>query len=1034
MKQFGGVLVCLAVGVACSSTPTVIPTKNMDRPTDMAFVCLAMVDGLLSGQPMSRCHLRNQPDPPTSSNGERELGTFAFIPNAARGELAVADMDRSRLLDLTPAAPGYGMLPIGGDPESLAASQDGCWVATANRTTCDFTLVDPSRLLAETFIEGSLRATPSTGDGDAAHRIDVIQTASGRRIYSATGEIAFLPSAAGQATCQVDVTPKAVATFPGCDLVALLDFSFENRTATIASAYYVRPDLPGGFQPAGGEPVCPIDCTPADSPDGGSQAGVEDGGQAIDGGRAIDTGAVGDGSGWRLQPLALVPDGNRVYVGSLRDSAVTSLDITAAGLSSPSRLTLAESPAGISRLRLSVDPYLTSGDASAQGQFLPDHSSSKDGKFLYAFAADDSVRVVDITDPTPVECDVNVVPNEQTRGLRCVPISSPLAPRRALASGPGLRVPIFSNTDSPAPLPRDLAFADLQPSDGDTNYHSLSGKFGFLLASNGQVYVVNVAPNGEDSTTATHSFREVRDIGKSTRTPLAVSIAPQRSVIISDQAFATTATFGAQEGPLIKPFSIDGETTSWFGFPDPDTVISRAWDVVWEGVLPQTSRESGAVQPVSVGGAVVMGLRDSGADFCSSGVQAGDVLMFAGCTRDSDCQPDDTFSCQVTVSGARGVCLPRDSAASSALVTRRECARFLGSRMRYEVAAASPTALALNLKLDEVPKTTLNPCTQDSDCRPDADHGLLATASPDGGTASHAFECLEIRPNERRCVQRCHLDPPSDDDCRTGNVCEAVPGLLPVTDKTGLCVQAPPLDPTCFPQPMTSYSVRAGNGFMVYGSSLPRLRTGRVSAIGTCEVDKTGNPQLVARIPLSAPQCPDSFLSLAHPEVRDDVAAVFVQSLAAQAGSNPCLYMGSHNDGDAASTDTSVHHVRAFYENPQIRFVLTNLEQYAGDLLSIHFEFQYGFVPLVAQVPTYEVQLTMPTRIVTGPTVTPESPVRRNPPVNITYPYLYVVDQGRTLLTPSSRGQVLRVNPRAGSNEIVTFDTAFSGSTPFQLQ
>jgi hypothetical protein len=143
--------------------------------------------------------------------------------------------------------------------------------------------------------------------------------------------------------------------------------------------------------------------------------------------------------------------------------------------------------------------------------------------------------------------------------------------------------------------------------------------------------------------------------------------------------------------------------------------------------------------------------------------------------------------------------------------------------------------------------------------------------------------------------------------------------------------------------------------------------------------------------------------------------------------------MGFHNDGDAAS-DTGAGHVRAFYENPQIRFVLTNLEQYAGDLLSIHFEFQYGFVPLVAQVPTYEVQLTMPTRIMTGPTVTPESPVRRNPPVNITYPYLYVVDQGRTLLTPSSRGQVLRINPRAGSNEIVTFDTAFSGSTPFQLQ
>jgi hypothetical protein len=426
-----------------------------------------------------------------------------------------------------------------------------------------------------------------------------------------------------------------------------------------------------------------------------------------------------------------------------------------------------------------------------------------------------------------------------------------------------------------------------------------------------------------------------------------------------------------------------------------------------------------------------VGLVDQGANFCSSGVQAGDVLMFSGCTRDSDCQPDDTFNCQVTVSGARGVCLPRDSAARSALATRAECARFMGSRLRYEIAAATPTSLALNLKLDEVPKTTLNPCTQDADCRPDVDHGLLAGASPDGGVAK-AFECVEVRPQERRCVQKCH----ADTDCRAGNVCEVVPGLLPVGEGRGLCVEAPPLEPSCFPQPMTSYSVRAGNSYMVYGTSLPRPRTSRVSAAGTCEVDKTANPTLVTRIPLSAPQCPESFLGLAHPAGEDKVVnpAVFVQGLSVQPGNDPCLYMGARVDGDLTAADPGENHIRAFYENPQIRFVLTNLEQYAGDLVSIHFEFQYGFVPLVTQIPTYEVQLTVPARIIAGPTMTPESPARRNPPISLTYPYIYVVDQGRTMLTPGSRGQVLRINPRAGSNEIVTFDTAVSGSTPFQLQ
>ena len=52
----------------------------------------------------------------------------------------------------------------------------------------------------------------------------------------------------------------------------------------------------------------------------------------------------------------------------------------------------------------------------------------------------------------------------------------------------------------------------------------------------------------------------------------------------------------------------------------------------------------------------------------------------------------------------------------------------------------------------------------------------------------------------------------------------------------------------------------------------------------------------------------------------------------------------------------------------------------------------------------------------------------------LSFPYLYVVDQGRTALTPGSRGQVLRINPRSGSNEIASFDTTYSGGTPFQLQ
>ncbi len=1043
MRPFLAVLVFAVLVATCSSTPSVIPTRNLEHPSDMAFLCLeqaeVVVDGQaqtrLSGQPMAACHQRDQVDPSSTQNGQRTLGTFAFIANPGRNEIAVADMDRSRLLDLAPFAPGYGMLPSGGDPESIAASRDGCWVATANRTSCDFTLIDPARLLESTFSTSSATAQPATGAGDASRRI-AVKTASGRTLFASTGEIAFLPpsSVPTPNLCQADATPRAVATFPGCDMVALLDFSFENQSATIAGAYYIRPDLPGGFADAGNEPVCPTDCgAPADATD----SAVDVGNESADGGAGSATGVDGgdgsSGDSWYLQPLALVPDGTRVYVASLLDTAITSLDISATGLGNPARFSLAEDPVGVSRLRLAVDPYRAASapnaDGTTGGPFLRNR-----GKFLYAVARDDSIRVVDLDQATPVECDANIIttdPSVANPATGCFPVGS--KPRRPLAQGPGIHIPpnVFStNPDSPPPLPRDISFADLQPASADANYQALSGQFGFVVASNGQVYVLNLAPLGEGAT-ATHSFREIRDVGQPARTSLAISIAPQRSVIISDQAFPTTATYSALDGPHIRSFSPDnGKTTDWLDYPDPNFVISRSWNVIWEGALPYATRSSGLVQAAPDGLSAGL-LRDSGASFCDSGAQPGDVLMFSGCTQNLDCQPDDKFTCQVAVSGARGMCLPIDAASSSDLITK--CSRFMGSRMRYEIAQSTQTSLRLQLKLDEVPTTVLNPCTKDTEttvCQFDVDHGKLASTPPDGGII-HAFECLQVRATDAspRCVKRC-----SDDiDCRAGHVCETVPGADPLLGK--LCVEAPPIDPQCFPQPMTSYSVRAGHSFMVYGSSIPTLSSVRADADGTCQPQAPSDPSLVARIPLSAPKCPDSFLARATGTAT--VPPVFVQNLSAQPGSNPCLYQGAAPDGEdsgATAASASVDHVRAFFQNPQIRFVLANLDQYAGDLLAIHFELQYGYIPLTVQIPSYEVLMTMGTRIITGPFETPESPILHDSAQPFSYPYLYVVDQGRTALTPGSRGQVLRINPRAGSNEIASFDTTLSGSTPFQLQ
>jgi len=1057
MRLLPTVSALVFLGAACSSPPAVIPTKNLEHPSDMTFVCVQEVASggttVLSGQPMSTCHPRATKDPEVVLSGLRNLGTFAFIANPGRNEIAVADMDRGRLLDLSPESPGYGMLPAGGNPEAIASSQDGCWVVTANRTTCDFTLLDPARLLAPTFSSGSLVAEPATNTGPASRRV-VVQTGGGSVLRASTGEVAFLPSPSDVPVCQPAATPRAIATFPGCDMVALLDFSFgepaaTTATATIVSAYYVRPDLPGGFLAAGNEPVCPADCGAFSG-----TTGVDAGTESADGGGASSPAMDGGTSTQKyLQPLALVPDGTRVYVGSLLDTAITSLDIGASGLSNPARINLAEHPIGVTRLRLAIDPYRSEAAVRAdgstlntQGQFLQGR-----GRFLYAITRDDSIRVISLDQATPVECDANIVASAVANPAQgCFPVGT--IPRRPLAQGPGIRIPpdvLRANPDNPPPLPRDISFADLQPVSGNGNVQSLSGEFGFVVASNGQVNVLNLAPNGE-AETATHSFRDVRDNGKSSRTPLSLAITPQPSVIISDQAFPTTVTYSALDGPLIRSFSPDGTTTSWMDFPDQDTGISRRWSVIWEGALPLATRISGTVDYPNDGVSTGL-LSDTGADFCGSDTHPGDVLMFAGCTQNSDCQPDDKFTCRVAVSGARGMCLPIAAGSSAALVER--CGRFMGSRMRYEIAQAKRTELSLRLKLDEVPKTTLNPCTKETeakDCRPDVEHGKLAGATPDGGGTSRAFECVQVYDpaqvphlNEPpRCVKRCMVG--VDSDCRAGHVCESVPGTLPgaAAPGTGFCVEAPPIDPTCFPQPMTSYSVRAGHSFMVYGSSMPALSSLRASADETCQPQPPADKSLVARIPLSAPKCPDddSFLAKAHAEhlnsAKQLVPAVFVQNLSAVAGSNPCLYQGTRWDGETGTGEAGVpdNHVRAFFQNPQIRFVMTNLDQYAGDLLALHFELQNGFLPLTVSIPSYEVLLTMGTRIITGPTKTPESPVRQDQNQHSSYPYLYVVDQGRTALTPGSRGQVLRINPRAGSSEIASFDTTLSGNTPFQLQ
>ncbi len=1037
-----------ALLLSCGAQPTIVPTRNLERPSDMTFVCLNATGatgqntGVVSGRPMTACHPPGDKDPTVTDYADRGLGTFALVTNTARGEVAVIDMDAGRLLDLDPLLPGFNMVPVGLLPESLAASPDGCRALTANRGSCDLTLLDPSRLLA-----AKLRGhRSSTGIGSPTQTI-VPRTRSGR-LRVAPGEVVFLPQTLpsgvditeGRMLCDASgardgdktVPWRALVTFPACDLLALIDLP----SGEITSSLYIRPT---GLVPAGADPVCPTEC--------GGLAAAE---ATADAGAAAMTDVP---KTLHIAPMALLPDGSRVYVGGTDAPFIAAVDVMADGLHAPATgglIPLHEDALGTTRLRLSVDPYTSLGK-NADG-FLGSR-----GEFLYAFARDGSVRVLLVGPrgpalPVEQECDVNgetppTVVRDQDAETGCIPWSDgPGARRRKpFAQGPGIRVPVSSEVDVPPPIPRDIAFARLVvpgeftvATDPD---RTIDGAFGFLLTSSGQVYLTNLAPTlrmGE-SVPYTHSFRDANfsAVNANGKGAPRLDTEPIQNFTATSVPFATRVTFPSKvqspriENPYIATTSMTKDSNPWITFPDPSAVVPQRWTVIWEDILPGSNRSSGTVEPAGGGGPGAGAVIDAGGDFCGTGVLPGDVVTFVGCTVDTDCGPLGTARCYQEAPGAPGMCFSNERVRNDALV--RSCLRASNSRRRYEVIRATPTRLDLGLKFDEVPKPSVAPCATDKDCQPDQVHGPALSGSDTLG-----FECKSLAPDQpMRCVKRCGskvaaggVPIPNDRLCRNGHVCEDVGAP---SDVGPICVEGPPLQAACA-QDRVRYRVQAGRSYLVLGGAQPRVPAVKTIG-GLCTLDPARNPNMTNRIPIGpfpkewarAPRCADV------PGNQDvPLATIVTRPPTTESGvGNPCFFVGANGDEGAAGSEAT--HVKVLFQNQQIRFVMTNLEQYPGDAASIAFDVAGGFIPEIVGS-SGDATVTLGNRIVTSPLQTPESPGRPQGEATATYlsfPYLYVVDQGRS--SSGSRGQILRLNPRTGTLGIGRFDSQFNRST-FPIQ
>jgi len=587
-------LVVAALCSGCAKQPVFLPSHDLDRPTDVAFSCVAIqsVAGsdtkIVGAQPMDACHPPGTKDPlfdQIDATGT-QYKTFAFLPNSERGDLSVIDMSYCRsnddacrqhalqpgaaLVDLDPNTIGYGGVPVGELPEVIAASQDGCRLVTGNRGSCDLTLLDPAALLSPRLTGQPLGTYGKTF---------MVRTGSGQPLAVAPGEITFVPqqtNVAGEgrgpaqlcdatgtlaapvgmppATPQARASWHAVVTFPSCDLVALVDL----QTETILDSYRVRPgrNTKGDstdvtFFHTGAEPVCPrIDCGPgagttvdagtvvtqpvtddagaggaAGSAGAGGAAGEADvagaggaGGEAAGGSTGSSTGGAAvvtlddAAQGLQVKPLAIRPEGTRLYFGATNWSAVGALDIAGATLSVPAigAITPLYDTKGITRLRLSVDPYAYVNGHLPKVADAPDPNdptrpelgrfvARTDGanlQYLYAIARDASLRVLDVSRPDPKECDLGIDPSavpESDPRRKCFPFGASDNPPRLPQAiyRPGLRFPS---------APQDVAFAyywtqpSTLPSDQALNEQILNGAFGFVLTGGGGLFILNVDP------------------------------------------------------------------------------------------------------------------------------------------------------------------------------------------------------------------------------------------------------------------------------------------------------------------------------------------------------------------------------------------------------------------------------------------------------------------------------------------------------------------------------------------------------------
>jgi hypothetical protein len=844
-----GLLAAVVLAAACTSQPVILPSRDFDRPTDVTFLCLETVqarpagaadagddagadaeagagagaeaiadagvegdaevgsttgDLIASGRPMRVCHPRGITDVPNAA-----LHTYAFLPNSSSGELSVIDADHWSLVNLDPANAGFNRLPLGVLPSQIAASDDGCRLVTANHGSCDLSVVDPAALLAPTLALQTKGSTVSAAGSKIVTTVVPRTKNSGRELRLFAGEVNFVPvgtasmTAAGENLCSGDPTHQwqALATFPSCDLVALIDLP----SGIIQKAAYARKVGDGvALVPLGDgeDPICPSDCLypPADASSGpapgdASDAGVADEAGATEAGAGDSGGTsstdpgdvpyVGPGS-LRPGPIAIVPESGRAYVGLANAAYVLAFNVDQNALSVPAgggAIPLHEGALGINRLRLSLDPYKdkTAGGEGRAGTFVGD-DPNLDRQYLYVVARDGTLRIVQVANLPETECETNLdfalikdaTVRDQVMQSACPSVVGAQV-RRPGAIGPGIRLPT---------PPIDVAVADIRPSPPDQSETSISGTHAWVLTASGAIYLVNIDP-----VTRNISYVEDRDpvshasgVRMCVKPPSDCHAEPPpppntlRNRNFVGYTLALDPTSGlprldipssqASIGPRLESIwtygsaanatalSDEFDRTEVF-FPDTRAVTPQTWSVTWEGALMPSPRISGQLRPDANGVSLV----DLGMDFCRVGVRSDDIVTLQGCTNTNQCGLGK--ACVLGSNGSEGAGgLPISGLCMSPTIKRADCDDLLSTVKRYDVTSAHQSVLSLVPHKDELVRPALKPCVLTSAAH--ADGGIVADAGPadaaGDGTSANADGGLDGSGNDGGDAKPANVD------------------------------------------------------------------------------------------------------------------------------------------------------------------------------------------------------------------------------------------------------------------------------------